>query len=1002
MANETREKILLTLTFDQNEAKKNLANIKQNISDLTAENKRLQAAATDALKAQDPAQYQRITDQIIENEATLRNLAKQQRNYRQEIDLQIQANQAQAGSYEQLLRQQQLAQIQLKNLEGTLRRNEDGTIELTDEYVRQSKAVEEAKKAIISFDQGIKDGRSNVGNYQSSLEVLLARISDLGKARIDVSRGVESDPAKVKQATQDIITLGRESIKNATSVRELSATMKALQDAAVQATGEAKDQLIALAGEAQDQIGDIKAATKGLASDTANYDAFVQGGKLIASSFALAQGSAALFGEENENLQKSLVKIQGSIALLNGLTEIQNLLQAESTLRLKASAVAQGVYTAVVGTSTGALKAFRIALASTGIGLILLLVGALIANFDKVKAAIAGVIERLAFLAPFVKIFEVIGEKIRALGEFLGIIDDAETSRLKGAIDGYEKLQAKIQTRYDYEINLAKAAGKEVAALEIQKLKAQNEAIQKQLFNLFLLERRTGELTKDQKQMLEDLKKAYGDNLNQIRVTELEAERKSKEDREKANKERIDASKKAAEESRKLAEQLQDAQISLIENLKDREIEAEKVALERKLAEIKGSGEKEIQLRAALKEQSARRIAQIEEKSSQEERARVLKITQDRITNEQNDLRTSEERKLSLALELLQIQLAQELNQIGLSEQEKRNIRDKYRIEEERAQKEHYDRLREQMIQREADRLAAQIIQKQIAGESTLALDIQQAQLERDQALAEAGITNERKALIEAEFQQKLKQLKDQAIQDDMNRLKVQADIGKEIAGILGGVMNLFAEQTEANAQFQKSVAFFQIAIDTAMAISGATRAAQTQPYPLNILGVVTGIGTVLSNIAKAKQVLGNAPEPPKLAEGGESSRGQRQWMDQIAKWLGYDRARTAADGGPRTFPQLAIVGEKGSEWIAPNHFLRHPVTAPIIARLEEFRRTGIPAFAEGGYSTGLFSGQASGSAEVVDAVLTAVSNLPNPVVFVEDINTGQGRVSRIISRADI
>lgn len=1002
MADQIQEKILLTLTFDQNEAKKQLANIKSNIADLTAENRKLQASVTEALKAQDPAQYQRINEAIIQNEATIRNLGKQQRNLRNEIDLQIQANQAQEGSYEKLLRQQQIAQIQLKNLAGTLKTNEDGTVELTEEYVRQSKAVEEAKRAIIAFDQGILDGRSNVGNYKSSLEGLVAKIGELSAARVDVSRGIVTDPTKIKQATDQVIQLGQESIKNSASIRELSQTMKVLQDAAIQATGEAKKQLEKLAGEAKDKIEDIRATTNALASDTATFDAFVQGGKAVAAGFAVGQGAVALFGSENEKLGETLKKVQGSIAVLNGLTEIQNVLQAESAVRIKAASVAQGVYTAVVGTSTGALKAFRIALASTGIGLILLLVGALIGNFDKVKAAIAGVVERLGFLAPFVKIFEVIGEKIRALGEFLGIIDDAETSRLKGAIDGYEKLQAKIQTRYDYEINLAKAAGKEVAALEIQKLKAQNEAIQKQLFNLFLLERRTGELTKDQKQMLEDLKKAYGDNLNQIRVTELEAERKSKEDREKANKERIDASKKAAEESRKLAEQLQDAQISLIENLKDREIEAEKVALERKLAEIKGSGEKEIQLRAALKEQSARRIAQIEEKSSQEEWARVLKITQDRITNEQNDLRTSEERKLSLALKLLQIQLAQELNQIGLSEQEKRNIRDKYRIEEERAQKEHYDRLREQMIQREADRLAAQIIQKQIAGESTLALDIQQAQLERDQALTEAGITNERKALIEAEFQQKLKQLKDQAIQDDMTRLKVQADIGKEIAGILGGVMNLFAEQTEANAQFQKSVAFFQIAIDTAMAISGATRAAQTQPYPLNILGVVTGIGTVLANIAKAKQVLGNAPEPPKLAEGGESSRGQRQWMDQIAKWLGYDRARTAADGGPRTFPQLAIVGEKGSEWIAPNHFLRNPVTAPIIARLEKYRRSGIPAFAEGGFSTGVYSAGASDLSQIGNVIVSAVSSLPNPIVFVEDINTGQGRVASIESRATI
>jgi hypothetical protein len=70
--------------------------------------------------------------------------------------------------------------------------------------------------------------------------------------------------------------------------------------------------------------------------------------------------------------------------------QVAQLLLDESALKTLIVTRAQAAYSVVVGTSTGALKAFRIALAATGVGLLVVAIGALIANFDKLKAAIFG------------------------------------------------------------------------------------------------------------------------------------------------------------------------------------------------------------------------------------------------------------------------------------------------------------------------------------------------------------------------------------------------------------------------------------------------------------------------------------------------------------------------------------------------------------------------------------------------------------------------------------
>jgi hypothetical protein len=138
------------------------------------------------------------------------------------------------------------------------------------------------------------------------------------------------------------------------------------------------NQLLIAASKLEDQIGDTRARVKILASDTFKFDAAVQATQGLAAGFEVAQGAAALFGSESEDLQKAILKVQGAIAVANGVQQIANLLLEESAIKTAILTAKQAIYTTVVGTSTGALKLFRIALATTGVGALVVGLGFLI------------------------------------------------------------------------------------------------------------------------------------------------------------------------------------------------------------------------------------------------------------------------------------------------------------------------------------------------------------------------------------------------------------------------------------------------------------------------------------------------------------------------------------------------------------------------------------------------------------------------------------------------
>lgn len=145
------------------------------------------------------------------------------------------------------------------------------------------------------------------------------------------------------------------------------------------------------AAVATDRMGDLNKSIKNLSSDTRSFDAILGAAKGVAAGFSVAQGASALFGSQNKDLERTLIKLQGALALLNGLTEIQNVLQADSAVGVAAASAKRVLLTGVtVGMTTAeaaatiATNLFNAAVKSlfSPIGLILTAVGGLVTLYE--------------------------------------------------------------------------------------------------------------------------------------------------------------------------------------------------------------------------------------------------------------------------------------------------------------------------------------------------------------------------------------------------------------------------------------------------------------------------------------------------------------------------------------------------------------------------------------------------------------------------------------------
>lgn len=276
----------------------------------------------------------------------------------------------------------------------------------------------------------------------------------------------------------------------------------------------------------------------------------------LAGGFSAAQGAAALFGGTSEELEKTMVKLQGALALSQGIDQIRGLDDAFGNLKLVATDAFNGIK------KTFLSNPFFFGAAA-------------------IVTAIAGT---FAYLSTRESESE---KKVREYNESLDKSLKIATERLNA-----------IEKGYDREITLAKAAGKETFELEqkklqttIQRIFLEIEALQKKRdFEKTILkefeqgnkiQRVAAELAQDEfvkrektkNKEIKKLTQEVFDISTQLQANELEQNKKNTEKyienakkREEAEKKRIEEARKALLERQRIAAEVDANDLAFIEN----------------------------------------------------------------------------------------------------------------------------------------------------------------------------------------------------------------------------------------------------------------------------------------------------------------------------------------------------------------------------------------------------------------------------------------------------
>jgi hypothetical protein len=244
------------------------------------------------------------------------------------------------------------------------------------------------------------------------------------------------------------------------------------------------------AGQLQDKIGDVKNTVKAF-NPEAKFQALAGAVGIAANGFSAMQGAMALFGSESKELNKVIAQTQGAIALATGLNGLLGMGDAFKLLKL---------------TAISSFNSIKLAIGATGIGLIVVAVGLLVANWESLSKAVkesfpifnnigaifdklreiaygTGEVIKNAILMPF----KTIGKAIQ--GDFSGAVEEIKNgyniigNYEKGAEKGREanrqaaaeeRLKNLIKEKED-ELEVHRARGKDTykEELALNKLKQQ-------------------------------------------------------------------------------------------------------------------------------------------------------------------------------------------------------------------------------------------------------------------------------------------------------------------------------------------------------------------------------------------------------------------------------------------------------------------------------------------------------------------------------------------------
>lgn len=633
----------------------------------------------------------------------------------------------------------------------------------------------------------------------------------------------------------------------------------------------------------------------------------------------------------------------------------------------------QGGYNTVVGKSTGAMKLFKIALASTGIGLIVIALGSLVTYLTSTQEGIDKV-NRV--LKPMQEIFGTLIGQVQELG-------GAFFKLLSGDFKGFISDVKEIGNTIADDLGEAVERGKDLARIQENLNKSEAEYIKQQ-----------GELRR-----------------------EFEEQKRLSDDTTKSTAERQAAAQRAIEiqdEIRKGTEDRlrQEAELLRLKQQSNDTSDAEKAELQRKLTEI----DKAFEEQAAKSTEAQNKLNAIVKEGYAKQKEARDKALQDKITSMEEELEYYEEtQRLKVDTdekqlahlkevanregEILKTKLDNKL--ISETEYETKKLALQNDIQEKEAEMREAELARIEEFDARKKALEEELYLQGLEGQNERELAQLELQQEKEEAeLERLQVSEEKKQQLRMLLQQKhLNELSAYEEKKETERLKTQKELAAEelqvrealanaklgIAGNLSNLMSAIASD-DANVQkalllFEKGVAAGRVIVQTQIANAKAVAASPlTGGLPwtaINTTNMVISLATI------AAQTVGGIMKINKQSRGRNSSGSGRSFGRG-----GLLQGASHANGGiPTEYGEL-----EGEEAV-----INKRSTAKYGGLLSAINMAegGRPIMGGNQAPNGLINYDL-----LADKVAQANRSLPSPRIGVDEITKTSNRVTQIQERA--
>lgn len=527
-------------------------------------------------------------------------------------------------------------------------------------------------------------------NKQLEFAVDSQEFEDLGK----IIGTAQTTLAFLNGTSDEFITKAQ---TTAARLNEVKGLLQDMRDAGLENT-EMYKQLIEEAARLQQTLNTVDRELQQLSRGTFHISKLIGAFTEVASVLTIAQSAAALFGSENENVEKALLKITSLIGILNGLQQINIALTQKDSLIRGAWVAVTKAFAWAQGAANAQLIALRSALLATGIGVFIIALGTLIAYLSSVG--------------------DEADKTKKKLEELDKLFNDYDKGRQKfeNAIDERSKLEvarAKLAGATEDEIfNIEQKARRSKALFLAEEIRQNQERLN------------NSKLTSEERIAIEEQILKQQDELNKKNIegqtealnNEIKIRDKAKQQSDKRKQDREKELKDVEQYLQKLKKFYQEAEISALGSIANES--------EREIKKLEISQRRELELLNDLyKELSgSKQLSNDERIKLDEQYEKALAGTLDRQRRESVDLAKKQ------AEELAQIQLngyRVRLEIDGKSEElELIAVQEKYRKLREEAQKHNQDiAWMDEAQLREETTIRANNFVKRLEEERTYALD---------------------------------------------------------------------------------------------------------------------------------------------------------------------------------------------------------------------------------------------------------------------------------------